>query len=92
MQTFSLYVRDMSCSGCSNAVKQRLEMLPDVYHVNVDIIEGSATVYYRESNELLYEIQHLVDEFGYLGRSELVPDHQCLHDKNIIFKNSKVLS
>ncbi len=79
MQTFSLYVRDMSCSACSNAVKQHLESISGVCHVNVNLTEGSATVYYQVLSDALEAMQQQVHELGYLGRSQLVPHHQCQH-------------
>ena len=82
MQTFSLYVCDMSCSECSVAVKRHLESLAGVCHVNVNLTEGSATVYYKALTHPLEEIQQQVNELGYLGRRQLVPNHQCQHQQN----------
>lgn len=88
MQIFSLYVRDMSCSDCSNAVKQQLERVPGVCHVNVNLTEGSATVYYKELSHALEEMQLQVNNLGYLGRSQLVPNHQCKYKSHTSVHNS----
>ena len=83
MQIFSLYVCDMLCVECSQAVKQRLANIPGVYHVNVNLAEGTATIYYKESSTALEEIQQLVDDYRYLGRYQLAPYHECKHTQII---------
>ena len=89
MQIFSLYVRDMTCSDCSNVVKQQLERVPGVCHVNVNLTEGSATVYYKELSHALEEMQLQVNNLGYLGCSQLVPNHQCKYKSHTSVHNGQ---
>ena len=88
MQSFSLYVCDMSCSECSIAVKQHLESIAGVLHVYVNLLEGSATVYYKVLTHSLEEIQQQVNELGYLCRRQILPNHQCHGKCHLDAKNA----
>ena len=69
----------MSCNNSSSAVKQQLESVAGVSHVNVNISEGSVTIYFVETSTELEAIQQLASDFGYLGLSQLIPHHQFDH-------------
>lgn len=77
MKTSTLEVHDLLSPLSATGIEKRLQGIPGIQRVEVNMASASATVQYDESRIDLKTIKDAIAECGYHCRGELLPRHVC---------------
>ncbi len=65
MQTTTIHIQGMTCQGCVNSINTVLRKLPNVYHVEVSLDSGHATIQHDPTQTSVDQLKAAIEEAGF---------------------------